>query len=806
MPAFLFEIVMYRSDCKKKLVLFGAGLLLCLLILTAYSNTLYSPFVLDDIHSFVKEQKVLNFTFDLVGFENLARSKFGVRRLLPMLTFVVDVKFGGARMAAFHLTNIIIHILATFSLLFLLQSLMLFPKVDTALSLGDNKNSSIILVIFVVGLWSLSPVQTNAVTYIVQRMTSLTTLFYFLSFAGYLRGRFYYNRDGLTGKTLFFYLLAAIALLCSILSKEIFATWPVMVLLAEWLLVEESGLLRFLQKYKKMVMASVGLFVLLLGFKFYHGWLLGGYGHRHFTLSERLLTELRIVVSYCGILLLPLPRWLNLEHDVALSTSLFSPISTFFSLILIVLIIAAAWKIRDKKPLITFAVVWFFINLLIESTLIPLELKFEHRLYLPSAGFYLALVLLIRELYLYFYGDYLSVDGSKLLVAVAVIICSGLSFLTYTRNIVWADTVSLYQDCIAKAPNKARTHSNLATAWLKKGELEKGRAEAEKAIALGVKGYEEYWVAACDIVSSLNLQDKDQEAIARGERLLEEAPPEAKKNSYPSFLYNLGGAYFSASDFQTAFNYFIKGYKLCYRNNLSVKAADFSGLIVRTLKTGLQQGYQFDLSMKLDSDNQDIDVVVSEKMAQIFFELNNYDLALQFIEKVIEKDSSSQFAHKLKAEIEQISTSNEQQKKMGSLKENYLDKPFTSQFNFFMALAVALEKYNIPLDNLLRYCLKKAETLNNSSADLYIVKSWYFYKLGNYVKALEIIDRGIEIEPNYARLWVNRGIYALAAKKQEAYSDFKKALALYPDYPNRKKILFLQCQAEVLLNKKADIE
>ena len=112
--------------------------------------------------------------------------------------------------------------------------------------------------------------------------------------------------------------------------------------------------------------------------------------------------------------------------------------------------------------------------------------------------------------FIYFNGKSFSPNCIKLFICFAVIACSCLSLLTYSRNMVWFDTVSLYNDCIYKAPNKARTHSNLATAWIKKGEYNKALLEAEMAIALGVKGYEEYWVAACDIISSLSLMEIDE--------------------------------------------------------------------------------------------------------------------------------------------------------------------------------------------------------------------------------------------------------------------------------------------------------
>lgn len=790
-----------NSDHQNKIIVLGAGLVICLLLLSAYSNSLYAPFVLDDFHSFVKEPKVLGFTFNLAGFKALAATKFGIRRYIPMLTFVFDMKWGGGSQVAFHVTNIAIHLLATMSLFFLLQSLMLFPKANRAFVTDDGRNYSSLLVLTIVGLWSLNPVQTNAVTYIVQRMTSIATLFYFLSLGSYMRGRFYHLK-GLTKKSVFFYVSALICFVCAMMSKEIAATLPVMALLIEWLFVENSGLFTALKRYKVTVISLLLLIIIVIGYRLYNGWLLNGYENRHFTLSERLFTELRIVSSYCVLLLLPLPRWLNLEHDVALSTSLFSPPTTFFSLFFLALSIVIAWRIRNKKPIIAFGIFWFFINLLIESTFIPLELKFEHRLYLPSAGFYLVLVLGLYKSYVYFNGKNFSPDRMKVLVSVVVIICSGLSYLTYTRNVVWKDSVSLWQDCISKAPNKARTHSNLATALLKKGEYEKALEEAEKAISLGVKGYEEYWVSACDIVDSLTKMGEYEKAVNRGELLLEEAPVEAKKNSYSLFLFNLGEAYLAEREFQSAFDYFLKGYKFCYRNDLP-EAVGFEQSMISALRTGLQQDFQFDSSMKINTGN--LDIAVDEKMAEIFFDLNNFNAALHYAKKVLEIDDKVLSSLKLKKEIERILAANNEQKNMGTLKEKYFFHPFKNRFHFYMALCYAMEKYKIPGDVFLRYCLGRAETFKDGSPDIYIVSSWYFYQRGENRRALEIIDQGIKLNPKYARLWINRGIYALADKNREALVDFDKALSLYPGYPHRKKLLAMQELAEKMMDHKVSV-
>jgi len=136
---------------------------------------------------------------------------------------------------------------------------------------------------------------------------------------------------------------------------------------------------------------------------------------------------------------------------------------------------------------------------------IPLELEFEHRLYLPSAGFYLACVLLFCKVRAVFMPDIDDAGNHKtLLITSMILLLSCLSLLTYQRNMVWQDSVTLYQDCLRKSPQKARVHSCLAKALSEQGKYDEAIKISDKALSLGVRGNEEYWVTANNIIFSLS--------------------------------------------------------------------------------------------------------------------------------------------------------------------------------------------------------------------------------------------------------------------------------------------------------------
>ena len=112
--------------------------------------------------------------------------------------------------------------------------------------------------------------------------------------------------------------------------------------------------------------------------------ILSGFENRPFTLLQRLMTQPRALVYYLSQIFYPVPTRLSVEHEIMISTSLLNPWTTLpaFGLIL-GLIGFGLWKMQ-KMPVLSFAILFFFLNHSIESSVLDLELVFEHRNYLPS--------------------------------------------------------------------------------------------------------------------------------------------------------------------------------------------------------------------------------------------------------------------------------------------------------------------------------------------------------------------------------------------------------------------------------------
>ena len=356
-------------------------LVLCLL----YANTLQSPFAFDDnpnivLNPFIKIQEISWLSLQQAA-TDAPSSKY---RWLPNISFALNYYFDGLNVFGFHLFNIIIHILTAFSFYLLARTTLELPAI------GPRFKRTGEIALAAALLWAVHPLQTNTVTYIVQRMTSMATLFCLLSMLCYVKARLQpRTRVILFAASLLFAIMA-------LLSKENSGMLPVMIAGYEIFFLQQAGSKAGDNK-KMLLRISMALVIFVLVCLFFLGTdplarILNGYSIRDFTLGQRLLTETRIVFHYLGLLILPLPSRLNLAYDYPLSTGLLTPPLTLLAMIGIFLLVFLVFFLYRRDRLTGFALFWFLVNLVIESSVIPLELVFEHRMYMPSLFLVLAAV------------------------------------------------------------------------------------------------------------------------------------------------------------------------------------------------------------------------------------------------------------------------------------------------------------------------------------------------------------------------------------------------------------------------------
>lgn len=434
-----------------------------LFILISYSNTLTAAWHFDDIQNIVENTKL---HISSLGPGSLSQVFFAhptqegkLFRPIAYLSFALNWYLGADNVFGYHLVNILLHCGTAVLLYLVVLQLLETPALQQRSS--STKHQTALLTAL---LWAVNPVQTQAVTYIVQRMAVLATFFFLAALLCYLLGR----RDRRRMKQFFWFLGGLVCFVLALGSKENSITLPAVLLLVEGIFFQSFNRIK-----KQHVLLGAGL-LLVCGIAAYllaNGNPLGSiinYENRSFTLWQRVLTESRIMVFYLSLLFFPAPFRLSLDHDVILSTSLFQPSTTFFSIVfLFVLTIWALWK-HKTWPITSFAILFFLLNHVIESSVFPLELIFEHRNYLPSLFLFLPISVFLVDAY---NGERLqAVPLLRYTVAgVVLLTLCVLSVATYTRNNVWRTEQSLWEDGVAKAPGQSRPYINLAVTYQKLG-------------------------------------------------------------------------------------------------------------------------------------------------------------------------------------------------------------------------------------------------------------------------------------------------------------------------------------------------
>ncbi|MCI0423295.1 MAG: tetratricopeptide repeat protein [Acidobacteria bacterium] len=450
----------------------GLGGLLLFFNLLAYQNSFEAGWHFDDLSNIVNNRDIQIRSLSWQNLSFVLTSEIAGKRPLAYLSFAINHYFSGLEVRAYHWTNFALHLANTLVVWVLVGKITAccLPQLDKWLPIAFS--------FFVAALWSTNPLQTQAVTYVVQRMTLLAALFFLLSFVLYLKFR---ASNSPKEKTLWLLGSSSSALL-AFASKENTFILPAVLAAYEWLVSPNPP--RLLKRPRLLVglaAANVGfLLFLFVQYKILDR-ILGGYAAREFTLFQRILTQPRVVVDYLSLFLLPLPSRMALHHEVEISKSLFSPATTLVAYLFLGSMVTAAIFLRRRHPMAVFWVSWFFITLLIESTVLPLELMFEHRLYLPSTG----LVACIMYPGLLWLQSSSRQNWIRVLSLVGLTLIAGLWICwTVERNRVWSDDVTLWTDNLQKYPNSARVLNNLGTAQAAAGQTLLAEELFRKALTL----------------------------------------------------------------------------------------------------------------------------------------------------------------------------------------------------------------------------------------------------------------------------------------------------------------------------------
>ncbi|HUJ18697.1 MAG TPA: tetratricopeptide repeat protein [Nitrospirota bacterium] len=471
------------------------GALLVLIGLAVYSNTFSVPFQFDD-PSNITDNPIVRDIGSFLKWEAATQP-----RSLTYFTFALNYRLHGTGVAGYHIVNLAIHIINALLVYWLISLCFRTPPLRQSLP----RLPASTIAFFAALLFISHPVQTQAVTYIVQRLASLAALFSLASLTAYLKWRLADSEPEASRGRWAWYALSLFCAVLAMKSKETAFTLPLLIVLVEFLFFAGNRrrrtalLLPFL-----FTLVIIPLSMLKHGST--AGELIGDVSAAtrlatDLTRSDYLLTEFTVITTYLRLLFLPMNQ--NLDYDYPVYRSLLVPEVAVSLLLLASIVAGALFLLRQERRrtspgrLVAFGILWFFVTLSVESSVIPIaDVIFEHRLYLPSVGFFLSLTTAL------FWGAErlksrwaFSERALVSFLAVAVVLCGVLGF---RRNMIWQTETGMWEDVIQKSPEKARGYNGLGLAYLDGAQYE----AAARALTTAVSLYPTYGSALNNLGSA----------------------------------------------------------------------------------------------------------------------------------------------------------------------------------------------------------------------------------------------------------------------------------------------------------------
>ncbi len=510
-----------------------------------YSNSLSVEWHYDDHINILENQNIRLTDISLANLQNTFYVDGRLLRPLAYLSFAINYYFGQYQVFGYHLVNLLIHIITSLVLFTLIFQTLHLPTIKDEYQ--DRAYSIALLSAF---LWAVHPIQVHAVTTIVQRMASMCGMFYVLSMLLYLNARLSRKRSNAA----LFYFFALCAGIVSLGTKENAIMLPVCLFFYDFILIQGLKKVKNLRQILIFCSIIAALFVAVSFFYLDFSSIPNSYGDRPYTLLERLLTEPRIIVFYISLILYPLSSRMTLLHDPAISHSLFDPWTTLPAIIFITTAIILALRFAAKKPLLSFCVIFFFLNHVVEGSFIALELIYEHRNYIPSMFIFIPVSMAILHIIRYFsYSHtlkYLFVFSFSFLMAM-------LAHTVYYRNQIMNTEIGLWLANIEKSPRLSRVHNNIGQYFWNKGQLEKACVSFSTAYSLNREmNRNQYGLIAFNLGNCFfNLKMDFEKAKALYEKSIELYPGD------PSSYSGLGLVYLKKGDKNTAKKYLLAAFK-----------------------------------------------------------------------------------------------------------------------------------------------------------------------------------------------------------------------------------------------------
>ena len=456
-----------RKGRGNLLAIVGGWAFLILVCVVAYLPGLNGPFVFDDFGS-IAPLGNLGGVMDWTTFKAFV---FGgnagpTGRPIALLSFLIDANNWPADPWPFKRTNLLIHLVNGVLLGILIRKILHVLDID--------KQNAQWIALLSAAIWLLHPFLVSTTLYAVQRMAQLSTLFIFMGLIGHLHGRSLIEKNT-PGAYAVMSLSVALFTLLAMFSKENGILLPLLIGVMEFTIISSqrkriTGLNRY-WAWIFLIAPSIVIF-LYLGERVFRQDFFDVVVQRDFSIYERALTQPRVLFEYLQQWFVPSLYTTGVFQDhFVKSTGLFSPITTVVSVLFHVFIISISIINRRRWPLFALAVLFFYAGHVLESSVLNLELYFEHRNYLAAAFLVVPLVELLQRK-----------ASRRLFVAVAVLVLLVLAGFTRYSATVWEDYPSMVEAAARKAPTSARAQGQYSTNLFNAGRYDESLEVIDRAI------------------------------------------------------------------------------------------------------------------------------------------------------------------------------------------------------------------------------------------------------------------------------------------------------------------------------------
>jgi hypothetical protein len=358
-------------------------------ILVAYSNTFHAVFHFDDNPSIVENPNIKYMNMDTI----ISLLK-GVRPVV-YLSLMINYRFSTMDPFGYHVFNVGVHIITSFLVYLLVSQTLSLPVFK-----GNYADRAKRMGLFAGLLFGVHPIQTEAVTYIISRTELLATVFYVAAFLLFTRG--------IQKRKPVYYIGGFISALLSMMSKEWAVTLPAMIMLYDYLFLSDKKVSTVLSHWLAFVLAA------LPWISVYHSLNLTSNPSVGFnmvsssggttppTVITYLLTSFNVLWTYIRLLVLPIHQNLDYEYPIAKTLFEFPTLLSFLGHIAVV--VMAFWLFKKKGwLLVPFGIAWFYIGISPVHSFVPvMDIIFEHRVYMPSIGFFIVFVVAFEDIFEWF--------------------------------------------------------------------------------------------------------------------------------------------------------------------------------------------------------------------------------------------------------------------------------------------------------------------------------------------------------------------------------------------------------------------